>query len=286
MQSGMDYSQIPPQFLLVGGVVSLLMLAGLITAIVFFWRHARAQSLSWSQRIEFLRRVPVSPVALMMLIAILFLLYAVMALAVIAMGQGGASEWGFALQTLAFHWAVIIFVIVWKLRSGWSWRGMFGFGMRGFTYQASRGLLAYLIVFPLIILSALVYQWILIWLGYQPVQQPIMDFLSGDISVFTRVYGLLLAVLIAPVAEELLFRGLLLPVLARRLGVVAGVLGVSLIFAGMHLFIPALVPLFFVSVACCLAYVYTGSLTTAIVFHSIFNSVNLALFTVLHEFVA
>lgn len=285
MRGAMGYSQLPPQFLVVGGVVALMIAAGVAAAIVFFVRHARPQALSWARRSEFLARIPLGAVPLMILIALLMLFYAVMAVSMLALGEFGASEWGFALQTLGFHWTIIIFILIWKRRAGWSWQRMFGFKMRAFTYQASRGMLAYLIVFPLIILSAVLYQWLLISIGYEPTQQPIMDFLSGDISIYTRIYGLLLAVLVAPVAEEFLFRGLLLPVLANRLGVAAAILIVSLVFAGMHLFIPALLPLFLVSVACSLAYIYTGSLTTAIVFHSIFNSVNLALFTVLHEVV-
>lgn len=281
-----EYAELPDQALVVGGLIALLMLLGLGVAIIFLIRHLRSDALPWRERMKFLSDIPISSTPLLVLVAVLMFMYTLSAAATIFYGSLAAGEIGFVIQSIAFHWMIIAFIVVWKLRSDVSWRQLFGFGRKGFTYQASRGVLAYLMSFPVIIVSGFLYQLILIHLGYEPTQQPIMNFLAGDLSAWVRIYGLVLAVLIAPFAEEFLFRGLLLPVLARRLGAVSAAIAVSLIFAGMHLFIPALVPLFFVSLACSFAYIYTGSLTTAIVFHSIFNTVNLALFSMLHGLTA
>jgi membrane protease YdiL (CAAX protease family) len=276
------YSELPPQFMLVGAIIGALILAGIAVAIIFLIRHRRPGVVTWRERMSFLPRVPLSGPSVLALISAILALYALLMLVSISLPDLPESEWGFVLQGLFFHWLVIIFALLYRRRSRRSWQELFGFSLRSFTYDSSRGMLAYLISLPVILGSGFIYQLILYKFGYQPSEQAVMSFLTGDISAWTRLYGILFAVMIAPVAEELLFRGMLLPLLARRLGVVAAVLASSLLFAVMHFYIPALLPLFVVSLACCFAYIYTGSLTTAIVLHAIFNAVNLTLFTLLH----
>lgn len=282
MQFQPEYSAVPEQFILVGGIVSLLIILGLASGLIYYLRHSRPQSLPWRERMLFLRDIPISGTALLVLTAILLMIFGLTVLAAMLFETFFEGEWGFLVQTIGFHWVVIIFISALKFRTGASWKNLFGFSLKGFTYQASRGLLAYLIAFPILLAAAFLYQMLLIKLGYEPTQQPIMNFLAGELSVWTRLYGIAVAILLAPVAEEILFRGMLMPVLSRGMGPVYAVIASSLLFACMHMFIPALVPLFLVAVAFSLAYIYTGSLTTAIVFHSIFNTVNLTLFTILY----
>jgi membrane protease YdiL (CAAX protease family) len=88
---------------------------------------------------------------------------------------------------------------------------------------------------------------------------------------------LILAAVLAPVFEECLFRGILLPLLARRLGTGAAVLLSSVAFASIHFHLPSLVPLCVVAVGFSLGYLYAGSLWVPIVMHALFNGVNLSL---------
>jgi membrane protease YdiL (CAAX protease family) len=90
-----------------------------------------------------------------------------------------------------------------------------------------------------------------------------------------------MGIVAAPVAEELVFRGVALPVLARRLGVVAAAVLVSLVFAAVHFHPEAVVPLFLVSLCCCAAYAATGRLLVPMVVHGLFNGVNLAVLLVI-----
>jgi len=79
------------------------------------------------------------------------------------------------------------------------------------------------------------------------------------------------AVVVAPVAEELLFRGLVFGVLRTLLGTPAAVFGASALFAAFHFYPEVLVPIFLFGVVLNLVYVRTGSLAYAILLHLIFN---------------
>ena len=86
---------------------------------------------------------------------------------------------------------------------------------------------------------------------------------------------ILAAIVVAPVYEELIFRGILFPYIAKRVGVTGGVLAVSAAFGLIHIHIPSILPLFLLSVALCLAYWRTGSLWVSMGIHAIFNAVGI-----------
>jgi len=267
----------------VGTLISFLFVIGIVSGVAFWIRHCRHAEISWRQRMRFLCKVPLPSLPVLILIAGLFLVHGLVILAAVFFRDALEGEWGFVLQSAAFHWFIIFYVIAWHAKGQWSWYQYFGLRLKALSHNVSRGVIAYLIAMPVIFASGYIYQIVLIKFGYEPAQQPIMNFLTGDIPIWTRIYGVLLAILVAPAGEELLFRGLILPVVSRKLGVPMAIVAVSMLFAAMHLFIPALVPLFFVSLACSYAYVYTGSLSTPIALHSMFNSVNLAFFFILHD---
>lgn len=88
---------------------------------------------------------------------------------------------------------------------------------------------------------------------------------------------LVMAGVVAPFAEELVFRGLLFPWLRARLGVPAAVLLSALVFATLHgaaILIPALTV---VGAAFAVIYQRCGSLWPAIVAHSVFNGIMIVL---------
>jgi membrane protease YdiL (CAAX protease family) len=80
-------------------------------------------------------------------------------------------------------------------------------------------------------------------------------------------------VLLAPVVEEIIFRGLLFGALAPRLGVVAGALITALLFGAVHgdlVLFPTLAALGFVNA---LAYAATGNLWVPIALHALNNAI-------------
>jgi membrane protease YdiL (CAAX protease family) len=84
------------------------------------------------------------------------------------------------------------------------------------------------------------------------------------------------AVLVAPVAEEIVFRGYLYPAAKRFCGPVGGIIFSSLVFAAAHGNVVALLPLFILAVLLCLIYEFTGSIWANISVHLLFNAATVA----------
>ena len=86
------------------------------------------------------------------------------------------------------------------------------------------------------------------------------------------------SVIIAPIYEELLFRGIILPKLLNRFGHIKSIMISSIIFSILHFHFPALLPLFILSVVLSYLYLITGSLWSSIFLHALFNGITVAIF--------
>ncbi len=85
------------------------------------------------------------------------------------------------------------------------------------------------------------------------------------------------AAVFAPLAEELLFRGLIFGLFKKRLGPTAAVVLASALFALIHLLPEVIFPIFLVGLVLNWVYLRTGSLAYTILFHMLFNAGTLAL---------
>ena len=140
------------------------------------------------------------------------------------------------------------------------------------------GLFYGLAAIPPVLLLSLVVNTVSAALGYPPHVQEVFDWLRDEtLSQPVRVYLMAAAVLVAPLAEEALFRGILLPPLLRGRAFPAAALLSGLYFALVHLHAPSLLPLLALSVAFSAGYAATGSLLTPIVMHALFNATSLLL---------
>jgi membrane protease YdiL (CAAX protease family) len=131
--------------------------------------------------------------------------------------------------------------------------------------------LIYLAVLPLIGLISLLYQKILVQLLGNKVEIQAIAQLISDSNSWVKAGYIALAVVAAPLYEEIIFRGVLFPMAARRIGLPGGMLAISAVFALLHFHLPSLMPLFLLSIVLCLAYWRTGSLWTSIGLHALFN---------------
>jgi membrane protease YdiL (CAAX protease family) len=92
-----------------------------------------------------------------------------------------------------------------------------------------------------------------------------------------RIPIILLAVVIAPVAEELAFRGYLYGVIKRYFGAVPALVLSGILFALIHLNLPSFFPLLVLASAFALAYELSGSLLVPMTMHALFNALSLIL---------
>jgi membrane protease YdiL (CAAX protease family) len=95
----------------------------------------------------------------------------------------------------------------------------------------------------------------------------------GDSGLWGLVFAIISACLLAPFAEETLYRGVLFRSFWNRLGVVPAALLSSVIFAALHFYDGyGLVSVGIFGFTCALLYASTGSLNTVIAFHMLYNS--------------
>jgi membrane protease YdiL (CAAX protease family) len=155
-------------------------------------------------------------------------------------------------------------------------RGL-GLSMRHWLWDSVRGVVGYLTVIPICIgLYCLVG---LLWPRTSEDQHQLLQWLGrGGLSTGWRVLIVVSAVVLAPVAEELMFRGLLQSAL-RRLGASPwlAIAGASVIFAAFHWGqlkdMPALAAL---AVGLGYSYERTGRLYPSMLMHALFNAVSIA----------
>ena len=167
------------------------------------------------------------------------------------------------------------FVGVWILRSrGASWRSL-GLITRSFVNDAKLALAALaLVLAPLLTLSSGLDQLV-------PYRHPIIDFLGTHRDPLSLALVFVSAVVVAPIAEEFFFRGVLQGWLQKRLPELGGLgaiaiasLAFGLAHVGQGL---AWIPLVFFGMAVGYLAKQTGSIVPGIIVHSLFNAVSVVL---------
>jgi hypothetical protein len=155
------------------------------------------------------------------------------------------------------------------------WREVFGLRESRLLRALLTALLSVLVVLPaawwLQHASALVLKKI----GWPPEEQTAVMLLAGAKSWWARVYLGAFAVVIAPVAEEFIFRGVLYPFVKQLGSPRYALFGINAIFALIHTDAATLVPLFVLALALTWLYERTDNLLAPITAHSLFNVANL-----------
>jgi uncharacterized protein len=106
-------------------------------------------------------------------------------------------------------------------------------------------------------------------------KQEIVDLFNTSSTIGQRVMIIVLAVVVAPISEEFIFRFFVYGVVRRYFGVAIGLVFNSLLFAAAHIHLPSAVPLFVLGSCFTLAYEWSGSILVCMAMHAFFNSVQL-----------
>lgn len=159
-----------------------------------------------------------------------------------------------------------------------SWKEAFGFAFCDLGRDTRNALLFYLAAMPFVGASTWLWDWTLTAVGIPLSPQDNVALLSdARYALGTRLTLVGIAILLAPILEELLFRGIALPLAAGRRGLAASVIAVSLFFSLLHFHLPSVAPLFVIAVAFSLGYVLTRSIAVPIFMHALFNLGNILL---------
>jgi len=137
----------------------------------------------------------------------------------------------------------------------------------------AKSISGWLMIMPLVLLVG----WIMnVIIGDQGGSNPLLDLVLSSDELMPLCFLLITTVFLAPVFEELVFRGILLPVLVSKVGKISGVLLSALIFALAHLSVGELPPLFVLGIGLGLMRLSSGRLFPCALMHSLWNGVTFA----------
>ena len=147
-----------------------------------------------------------------------------------------------------------------------------GFSRASMKRAVSIGIILLLAAWPLIALAEGITQTLL---GGGSSKQEIVELFNSSRTIQQRVMIIVLAVVIAPISEEFIFRFFIYGVLRRYFGVAIGLVFNALLFAAAHTHLPSAAPLFVLGCCFTLAYEWSGSILVSMAMHSLFNSTQL-----------
>jgi membrane protease YdiL (CAAX protease family) len=176
--------------------------------------------------------------------------------------------------TLCFQGATWPLILLFLRQHQVGWCEAFGF--RG--PKLKRALLTAIgfivVVLPIVLLLQAASIHTLEKLGWPSEDQAAVKLVTDAKSVWTTVYLGVFAIVLAPVAEEFIFRGMLFPFVKQLGWPKLAWFGVSFLFALIHFNLPTFVPLFVFALALTWLYERTDNLLAPITAHALFNATN------------
>ena len=185
------------------------------------------------------------------------------------------------LGTLSFQGATCGLILFFLRQHGINWRDAFGF--RDPKLKSSLGWSVALLV---LFIAPAAWWWqeisaqILTQLGWPVEDQAAVTMFKGVKAWGEYAYLTFFAVVLAPVAEEFIFRGMLYP-FVKQLGFPKlAMFGTSLLFALIHADKAIFIPLFVLALALTWLYEKTDTLLAPIGAHALFNAANLVVLSI------
>ncbi len=236
-------------------------------------RHWRPE-VSWNQEGQVLSRPYAAPDLLLLAGLGLFFIVAMEPQG--AGGDGGMTKESGLVVSMAFNLIVCVGLLLYLHRL----RGLNPAELFGLQHLHWRSLALAVLMFTVVTLitvnlvSAATVKWLQdIWPDLEP-QETVKAFQESG-SIGFKILVIIAAVVIAPLAEETLFRGFVYGVLKRYTDAPFAALASSLMFAIIHSHVGSLLPLWMLAVLFCLAYEITGCLLVPMLLHAIFNAVSI-----------
>lgn len=176
-------------------------------------------------------------------------------------------------ETLFFHLPVLGLLGLLLHKNGIQGKEWFGLYWKKAPASLGLSIFFYVASLPLLWFYSALYQLVLQQFGHDFYLQDIAQILTAPASWTVRAALFFIVIIVAPMFEEIVFRGILLPFFVHRVGLMPGIALVSVFFAGIHGHLPSLLPLFLLSVLFSLAYARTLSLWVPIGMHTAFNGI-------------
>ena len=175
-----------------------------------------------------------------------------------------------SLLTVAFLSVLVDFLVVWLFTVKKYGVKIASLGLRWAKGDAWIAPLIALAGFVVIILIENIYANALFYITkLKPPDQPVIELFGR--GRFGFLIAVVIAGLLAPLGEEIFFRGFVYAGLRRRFGVIKGVVLSSLVFAAFHFNLLLMIPLFFIGAALAILYEYRRSIAAPYIMHLLNN---------------
>ncbi len=189
------------------------------------------------------------------------------------------------LGTLGFQGAAWLLILFFLRQHQVDWREALGFRGPQLPRALLRAMLLVIAILPVAWGLQIISMNALTRAGWPPEEQLAVTLLANTKSWWMRVYLGTFAVVLAPVAEEFIFRGMLYPFVKQLGWPRLAWIGVSFVFALVHDDAATFVPLFVLALALTWLYEKTDNLLAPITAHALFNAANLIVLCLVEGFV-
>ncbi len=130
------------------------------------------------------------------------------------------------------------------------------------------GIKGWLTIVPFVLLVSLIMNSVI---DNQNGSNPLLEIVLNNKNYLSFIFLFVTTTLLAPLFEEIIFRGILLPTLSRDFGIILGIIVSAFIFALAHLSVGEMPPLFVLGIGLGITRIASGSLLSSVIMHSLWN---------------
>lgn len=190
-------------------------------------------------------------------------------------GFRNPDDFGNALvMTLCFQGMTWLMIPFFLRRHQMRWRDAFGYSPKNILRSLALAAAVLVVVVPLILLLENFSALVLDKMGWPVEDQAPVKLVMNARTLAPLIYLGFFAIVMAPVAEEFVFRGVLYPSVKQLGWPKLAWFGVNALFALIHFDAARFLPLFALALVLTWLYEFTDSLLAPIAAHSLFNTVN------------
>ncbi|KGF91017.1 MULTISPECIES: CPBP family intramembrane glutamic endopeptidase [Prochlorococcus] len=131
-----------------------------------------------------------------------------------------------------------------------------------------QGIKGWLTIVPFVLLVSLIMNSLI---ETQNGSNPLLEIVLNNNNYLSFILLFVTTTLIAPLFEEIIFRGILLPTLSRDFGIILGIIVSAFIFALAHLSLGEMLPLFVLGIGLGITRIASGSLLSSVTMHTLWN---------------
>jgi hypothetical protein len=131
-----------------------------------------------------------------------------------------------------------------------------------------QGIKGWLTIVPFVLLISLIMNSLI---ENQNGSNPLLEIVLNNNNYLSFILLFFTTTLLAPLFEEIIFRGILLPTLSRDFGIILGIIISAFIFALAHLSLGEMPPLFVLGIGLGITRIASGSLLSSVIMHSLWN---------------